>query len=56
MVKDQSMTESQAKMELKSNLFTSLVQTAGVVLQKWTPRPHTDSILDVLDIVGKLRR
>jgi hypothetical protein len=54
MVKTQLMIVSQAQGVSKSSLFVDLVQTVGVGLMKQTPRPHTDSIFDVLDIVGYL--
>jgi hypothetical protein len=52
MVKAQSIINSQAQEKLKSSLFANPVWTAGVGLRKWMSRPHTDSVFDVLDIVG----
>jgi hypothetical protein len=56
MVKAQSIIESRAQGELKSNLFVNPVRTAGVRLTKTDAMLHTDSVFDVLDTVGKIRR
>jgi hypothetical protein len=44
------MIESQAKVELKFKLSVSSVQAARVGFIKWMLRPHTGSILGVIDI------
>jgi hypothetical protein len=56
MIKAESMIESQAKVELKSNFFVGLVQAVGVGLTKTDAQATYDSILDVLDIAQKPRR
>jgi hypothetical protein len=40
----------------ESNLFTSLLWVHEWASLKRTPKPHMDSILGIIDIVGKLRR
>jgi hypothetical protein len=55
MNKAQVEKEAYTQGELKSNLFVSLMRTAGG-LTKTNTRPHADSVLVVLVVVGKLRR
>jgi hypothetical protein len=56
MVKAQSIIEFQAQGELKSSLFANPFELHEWISQKRTPKLHTNSIFDVLDTVGNLRR
>lgn len=49
-LRPKSMIESQANVELKFNLSVSSVRAARVGFIKWMLRPHTESILGVIDI------